>query len=97
MAASLGRKACSCARLSRLQAERRLLVPPPIAAMASTSGIGVMCQVQQIWSLPGASCCLDLGSHVGPQGCALNLAVSFGRFRCHVGKVEVVLCLSLMI
>src|SRR5262249_5156922 len=38
-----------------------------------------------------------LGSHVGPQGCALNFAVSFGRFRGHVGKVEIVLRLSLMI
>src|SRR5215472_14165952 len=52
--------------------------------------------VQKIWSLVGVFCYLGLGSHVGPQGYALNFAVSFRRFRRHVGEVKVVLCLSLM-
>src|SRR6516225_10298933 len=40
---------------------------------------------------------LGLGSHVGPQGFTSNLAVSFGLLRCHVGKVEIVLRLPLML
>src|SRR5215471_15281084 len=54
----------------------------PLAASRSTEKLGV------------PSC---LGSHVVPKRCAFNFTVSFGFRGRHLGKVEIVLRLSLML